>query len=198
MNIKRHKLRLRKKVIKFIPVIILLLILSIVTIINGSKALASEVTTKPVEASAPKKNDSNGKKLSDFINLDSFNESIEKSCIDIISCNGLTYKNYIEVAKLINKKVAVITDNDGDQSKINEINTDNAANQNINIFTAQSIDLFTWEKCLLEKNKTGDKNYEVLKGSEISHPAGSLLSIVSGMRRRICTAAAFSILAGCL
>lgn len=34
---------------------------------------------------------------------------------------------------------------------------------------------------LLEKNKSGDKNYEVLKGSEISHPAGSLLSIVSGM-----------------
>ena len=63
MNIKRHKLRLRKKVIKYIPVILLLLILSIVTIINGSKALASEITAKPVEASTPKKDNSNGKKL---------------------------------------------------------------------------------------------------------------------------------------
>ena len=78
MNIKRHKLRLRKKVIKYIPVILLLLILSIVTIINGSKALASEITAKPVEASTPKKDNSNGKKLSDYINLNSFNETIEK------------------------------------------------------------------------------------------------------------------------
>ena len=34
---------------------------------------------------------------------------------------------------------------------------------------------------LLEKEKSGDKNYEVLGGDEISHPAGSLLTIVSGM-----------------
>ncbi len=34
---------------------------------------------------------------------------------------------------------------------------------------------------LLEKEKSGDKNYEVLGGDEISHPAGSLLAIVSGM-----------------
>ena len=33
----------------------------------------------------------------------------------------------------------------------------------------------------LEKEKSGDKNYEVLGGNEISHPAGSLLAIVSGM-----------------
>ena len=78
MNIKRHKLRLRKKVIKYIPVILLLLILSIVAIINGSKALASEITAKPVEASTPKKDNSYGKKLSDYINLNSFNETIEK------------------------------------------------------------------------------------------------------------------------
>lgn len=105
----------------------------------------------------------------DYIYKQIYSESIEKSCIDIISCNGLTYKNYIEVAKLINKKVAVITDNDGDQSKINEINTDNAANQNINIFTAQSIDLFTWEKCLLEKNKTVEEFMKLITLQEGAH-----------------------------
>ncbi len=34
---------------------------------------------------------------------------------------------------------------------------------------------------LLEKEKSGDKNFEVLGGNEISHPAGSLLAIISGM-----------------
>lgn len=33
----------------------------------------------------------------------------------------------------------------------------------------------------LSSAKAGDKNYEVLKGSEVSHPAGSMLTIVSGM-----------------
>lgn len=105
----------------------------------------------------------------DYIYKQIYGESTEKSGIDIISCNGLTYNNYIEVAKLINKRVAIITDNDGNQKKIDEINTSNSSNPNINIFTAKFVDLFTWEKCLLEKNKNEDEFKKLITMQEGAH-----------------------------
>ena len=85
-----------------------------------------------------------------------YGESIEKKGIDIISCNGLTYKNYIEVAKLLNNRVAILTDNDGNPNKIKEISISNNNSLNVKIFTDENTDLFTWEKCLFEKNKNKD------------------------------------------
>lgn len=37
--------------------------------------------------------------------------------ISIISCGGKTFKRYLKIAKLLNKKVVVITDNDHDYEK---------------------------------------------------------------------------------
>lgn len=80
-------------------------------------------------------------------------KSLEEDGIDIISCNGITYKNYIEIARFLSNKVAILTDNDGDQSKVDDINKFNLDSQKICVFTEQSTSLFTWEKCLLEKNR---------------------------------------------
>jgi len=37
-----------------------------------------------------------------------------KDSIDVISVNGLSFKRFLDIALLVNKKVAVVTDNDGD------------------------------------------------------------------------------------
>jgi len=76
-----------------------------------------------------------------------FNEEMEAKKIDIISCGGVRYKNYLEIAKLLSKKVLVITDNDGkaeNEPKIEE---------NINVIMDENIENFTWEVGLYMQNK---------------------------------------------
>ena len=82
-----------------------------------------------------------------------FVESMDKSDIYIISVAGLGYKNYIEIAKILDKKVAVITDNDKNQEKIDEISDFNQKNENIKIFTDANINRWTIEVCLYEDNR---------------------------------------------
>ena len=81
-----------------------------------------------------------------------FKESINKKDIDVISCNGLSYERYMKVAKSMDKKIAVITDNDGSIEKINNCAYINKTNSKQHVFTASSVDLFTWEKCLFDEN----------------------------------------------
>lgn len=78
--------------------------------------------------------------------------------IDIISCNGVTYKNYLEIANSMNKKVAVITDNDGNSKNIEYMNKINSTTGNIQIFMDKNIDNWTWEVCIYNLNKTIIKN----------------------------------------
>lgn len=52
-------------------------------------------------------------------------KTIEEDGISVISCNGISYKNYLEIAKKTNKKISVITDNDGKQNRIDEAITFN-------------------------------------------------------------------------
>lgn len=92
-----------------------------------------------------------------YIYKNKYKKTLEEEGIDIISCNGITYKNYTEIAKFLNNKVAILTDNDGEQSKIEEIDSINLNSKKIRVFTEQSTSLFTWEKCLLEKNKNNEK-----------------------------------------
>src|SRR5699024_8282057 len=61
-------------------------------------------------------------------------KTLEEENIDIISCNGVTYKNFIHIAELMKKKVVVITDNDESQEKINEMNEYNQLHNNIKIY----------------------------------------------------------------
>lgn len=72
--------------------------------------------------------------------------------IAIISCGGKTFKRYIEIADLLNKKVAIITDNDKDYA--NNINKNYGNLQkNISVFADLEDENYTFEVCLYNKNK---------------------------------------------
>lgn len=81
--------------------------------------------------------------------------NIETEGIEIISCGGVGYSNYLEIAKCIDKRVAVITDNDfiTNPNKISQIEEFNQNNKNIQIFTDSNVDNWTWEVCLYNLNK---------------------------------------------
>lgn len=74
--------------------------------------------------------------------------------VAIISVDGLSFKRYLEIAKgFSDKKVAVITDNDGDyQSKVLDRYSEYYSYDNIKVFS-DSIDTNrTFEVCLYNKN----------------------------------------------
>lgn len=93
--------------------------------------------------------------------------SFESESIDIISCNGLAYKRYLEIAKVLNKKVAVLTDNDGSQEKIKEIVDFNKSESNIRIFVPDNTRHYTWEVILKEENeKIFNENIKIDKSAK--------------------------------
>lgn len=79
--------------------------------------------------------------------------SIEEDEVTIISCNGLSYRRYLDIAETANKKVAVITDNDGEQNKIDRACKFNRKHDLQHIFMNPSLDEWTWEIGLYNKNK---------------------------------------------
>lgn len=94
----------------------------------------------------------------EFLLLPMFYERITKHTIEqdgiaIISCNGISYRRYLEIAKATDKKVAVITDNDGDQLKIDNVAAFNSSNNLQHIFTGATIKDWTWEVCIYNLNK---------------------------------------------
>lgn len=80
--------------------------------------------------------------------------TIETEGIDIISCNGLSYKKYLEIAATLNKKVAVMTDNDGSEVKVKEFRDYNNSNTITKIFSPSTIDDYTWEVSLKIVNQS--------------------------------------------
>ena len=44
--------------------------------------------------------------------------AVENDGISIISCNGISYKRYLEIAEETGKRIAVITDKDHEKNKI--------------------------------------------------------------------------------
>ncbi len=80
--------------------------------------------------------------------------TIEIEGIDIISCNGLSYKKYLEIAATLNKKVAVMTDNDGSEVKVKEFRDYNNSNTITKIFSPSTIDDYTWEVSLKKVNQS--------------------------------------------
>lgn len=80
--------------------------------------------------------------------------TIEEDGVSVISCNGISYKKYLEIANATNKKIAVITDNDGKQAKIDEAIVFNQSKDLQHIFIGNTVDDWTWEICLYNLNKT--------------------------------------------
>lgn len=81
--------------------------------------------------------------------------SLQADKIDIISCDGLSYKQYLEIAKKTNHKVAVITDNDAKPENLDYMNTYNAVNERSHVFMSgdTGADGWTWEANIYSLNK---------------------------------------------
>ncbi|NMA83172.1 MAG: AAA family ATPase [Epulopiscium sp.] len=79
--------------------------------------------------------------------------AIEEDEITIISCNGISYKHYLDVVMDTNKKIAVITDNDMNEEKIKDMKDYNKGDMFSNIFMSDSIEDWTWEVAFYRINK---------------------------------------------
>ena len=93
--------------------------------------------------------------------------SIEEDEISIISCNGISYSRYLNIAKSTGKKIAVITDNDKKAELINAATDFNRMNTLQHIFMGASVEEWTWEVCIYKENKDAlDEMIAVQKGAE--------------------------------
>lgn len=73
--------------------------------------------------------------------------------ISMISGRGITYKKYLSLATGLNKKVAVLADNDGREKRIKEVQEANACCGNHQIFMPTDISDSTFEVALYNINK---------------------------------------------
>jgi len=80
--------------------------------------------------------------------------TLENDEVTVISCNGISYKHYLKIAQGTNKKIAVITDNDKKQNRIDKMQTENEHNQEYNVFMDPDVENWTWEVCLYNLNKS--------------------------------------------
>lgn len=80
-------------------------------------------------------------------------EDIYQKNIAIISCNGISYEHYVNISKATGKTIAVITDNDSNETKIHELKENNKKSDNIQYFTDKNVNNWTWEVCLLKENR---------------------------------------------
>ncbi len=80
--------------------------------------------------------------------------TIEEDSISVISCNGISYKHYLKIARGTNKRIAVITDNDKNQNRIEKMKTENLDNEEYKIFMDSNLDNWTWEVCLYNLNRS--------------------------------------------
>ena len=110
--------------------------------------------------------------------------TVENDGISIISCNGISYKRYLEIAKQTDKKIAVITDNDHEQNKIDEANEFNQQSVKQHVFMGKTMDDWTWEACVYNCNKEKlDKMIHVREsaqylfhGIDYGHVLGKMLA----------------------
>lgn len=87
--------------------------------------------------------------------------SLDQDKIHVLAIRGLSFKRYLEIAKITKSRVAVITDNDGDYQK-NCIKKyeEYGKEGNIKIFYEEDNEKRTFEYCLYGENKaTCDKEF---------------------------------------
>lgn len=95
----------------------------------------------------------------EFILMESFFKTVkgtelELSDVHIISVDGTSFKRYLEIAKTLNIKTAVIRDNDGDyQANCVDNYADYDAFEFISVFSETDPDLSTFEKSVYAVNK---------------------------------------------
>jgi len=77
----------------------------------------------------------------------------EKDNVHIISVGGTSFKRYLDIAKLLGLKVAVIRDNDGDKQMHCVENYADYSAENIRIFYDENNENRTFEICMLQSNR---------------------------------------------
>ena len=109
----------------------------------------------------------------EYILLEKFYEIINKNNpstdkVNIISVNGLSFERYLEVAKELNIKVAVITDNDKDYANnITNKYSKYEDNENIKIYSEVDNNRYTFEVCLFDDNKKYIESNKINKSTDI-------------------------------
>ena len=94
-------------------------------------------------------------------------KTIEEDEVTVISCNGISFHHYLAIAKATNKRIAVITDNDGIQNKINAAEVFNGSHELQHVFMAENIQDWTWEVCIYKENQALlDKLVETQPGAQ--------------------------------
>ena len=82
-------------------------------------------------------------------------KSLEASNIAVIAVGGIRFRRYLDVAKTLNHRVAVVTDNDGDSNSPRLASYKLYANaKNIQIFFDDDQKRHTFEVCIYQDNKT--------------------------------------------
>ena len=79
--------------------------------------------------------------------------TIEEDGVSVISCNGISYKRYLKIAEATGKKIAVITDNDKNRSRIEKAASFNKLHDVQHIFMGKNVEEWTWEVCIYKENK---------------------------------------------
>lgn len=74
--------------------------------------------------------------------------------IDIIVTNGLTFKRFYEIAKAMNKEIAIVTDNDGNIKKLKGRYSELMSASNVVFSYEKNENLKTLEPSLLSVNST--------------------------------------------
>lgn len=93
--------------------------------------------------------------------------TIEEDGVTILSCNGISYKHYLNIAQETDKRIAVVTDNDHKQSKVDEAEEFNQSNSMQHVFMASSINDWTWEVCIYHCNQNiMDEMVQVADGAQ--------------------------------
>lgn len=95
----------------------------------------------------------------EYILMEAFFEKItgvplENENIHIISIGGISFKRYLDIAKILNVRTAVIRDNDKDYQKNCIDNFSDYQQDNIKIFADTDNAKYTFEVALYETNKT--------------------------------------------
>lgn len=87
------------------------------------------------------------------IYLQETERDIDSDGIAVVPCNGISYKRYLAIAKIAQKKVAVLTDNDEKQGNIDFAEQFNTTNTDQHIFMGETLQDWTWEACFYRINK---------------------------------------------
>ena len=81
-------------------------------------------------------------------------KTLRETGIGVITVDGKCFKRYMEIANLLNIKVAVITDNDKDYTNNIQENYNDYFSDNIKIFADNNDENYTFEVCVYKNNQT--------------------------------------------